>query len=169
MNFIGKTHIIKATLESTNSFLKQIIHSKEVKNGTIVSTKHQTTGRGQRNNVWESERNKNILMSFVFFPNNIPAENQFIISKAVSLSILDLLLKYKKNVKIKWPNDIYIDDKKIAGILIENSLRGSEISNSIIGIGLNINQTFFSNKLPNPTSLKLETNKNYKTEEILTK
>jgi len=169
LNFIGKKHIKKTSLESTNSFLKEITHLKEIKNGTIVSTNYQTIGRGQRNNVWESKKDKNILMSFVFRSNNIFAENQFIISKTVSLSILDLLSEYNKNVKIKWPNDIYINDKKIAGILIENSLQGNKISNSIIGIGLNINQTCFSKSIPNPTSLSIETNNSYKVNIILEK
>jgi len=169
LNFIGKTHIKKDIIVSTNSFLKEIIKTTEFENGTVVSAKFQLVGRGQRSNVWESEQNKNILISFIFLPHNILAENQFIISKAVSLAIFDLLYEYKINVKIKWPNDIYINDKKIAGILIENSLRGNKISNSIIGIGLNINQTNFSSNLPNPTSLQMETNKDYNTDEILNK
>ncbi len=167
MNFIGKIHIKKEIIASTNSFFKEIENVEEIENGTLVSAKFQSVGRGQRNNIWESEKNKNILTSFIFLANNILPDNQFVISKAVSLAIFDLLSEYKISAKIKWPNDIYINDKKIAGILIENSIRGNKISNSIIGIGLNINQINFSNTLYNATSLKLETNINYNTDEIL--
>ena len=169
LDFIGQVHIKKDSLDSTNTFLKKILCSKKIENGTVVSTKYQEVGRGQRGNVWESKINKNILMSFVFFPTNMLADNQFIISKAVSLAILDLLSKYKKSVKIKWPNDIYIENSKVAGILIENSLKGSKISNSIIGIGLNINQKIFSNAISNPTSLIIETKKTYKVDKVLNK
>ncbi|MBN1253302.1 MAG: biotin--[acetyl-CoA-carboxylase] ligase [Bacteroidales bacterium] len=169
INLIGNNIISLKSVDSTNYYLRKLINSENLNNGTIVYANKQTLGRGQRGSTWESEEGKNILMSFVFIPEFISAENQFLISKAASLSIFDLLSEYTNKVKIKWPNDIYISDKKIAGILIENSLRGSVISNSIIGIGLNINQLNFKKEIPNPTSLFLETKINYDVNEIFKK
>ena len=116
----------------------------------------QTQGKGQRGNVWLSESGKNLLSSFVFKPDNLSVENQIALTWATSLSLLETLRKFNIEALIKWPNDIFVGGKKIAGILIENQLQGSKISCSIIGVGLNINQTFFEDL--NATSLFLETN-----------
>jgi BirA family biotin operon repressor/biotin-[acetyl-CoA-carboxylase] ligase len=116
----------------------------------------QTQGKGQRGNIWLSESGKNLLCSFVFKPDNLSVENQIALTWATSLSLLQTLRNFNIEALIKWPNDIFVGGKKIAGILIENQLQGSKISCSIIGIGLNINQTFFEDL--NATSLLLETN-----------
>lgn len=155
------------TVDSTNDFLKQLVIAKEHPEGFVVYTDFQTVGKGQKGNTWEAEKGKNLLFSIVLYPSQIPINQQFIISQLVSLAIKKTLDNYIENVTIKWPNDIYWNNKKLGGILIENSLQGSNIKYSIIGIGLNINQLSFSSKLPNPISMKQITGKIYKRPVIL--
>ncbi len=143
--------------KSTNLYLKDLIKSKFVEEGTVVCAKNQTAGRGQGRNVWQSERDKNLLFSFVLYPKFLAVEKQFLLSKLTALSLFDLLSNYISDVKIKWSNDLYVKNSKIAGILIENSLMGSGIESTVIGIGLNVNQRNFDKSLPNPTSMSLET------------
>lgn len=154
---------------STNTYLSEINRLKEVEEGTVVYTDFQTAGKGQRGNTWEAEKCKNILFSIILRPNTIRADKQFIISQFVSLAIKDVLESYTGNISIKWPNDIYWKEKKICGILIENVLSGDKIQQSISGIGININQTHFSNNLSNPISLRQITGKEYDTTDILDK
>ena len=160
--YIARKIIYLDKIDSTNSFLKN-----HFENGLLVYTKHQTSGRGQQNNTWESEAGKNLLLSFGISPVFLDASKQFYLSKSVSLAVYDLVSTYAKDVKIKWPNDIYVSDKKIAGILIENSLRGSQISSSTVGIGLNINQSKFPESLINPVSLSQLCGKQYDIKQIL--
>lgn len=134
---------------------------------TIVSVDLQTAGRGQQGNGWESEEGKNILFSMVVFPVSVFANEQFIISQIVSLAVKDILSKYTDNITIKWPNDIYWKEKKISGILIENNLMEDHISQSVMGIGVNINQELFTSNAPNPVSLKQITGKDHDKEIIL--
>jgi len=122
----------------------------------------QSNGKGQRGNTWQSEKGKNLLISIILkfdrgIGHSIQAYDQFAISEVAALSVTDLLSKYGIDAKIKWPNDIYVNDRKICGILIENSLKGEWISHSIIGVGLNINQETFDAQLKNPTSILKET------------
>lgn len=140
--------------ESTNSYLAA--NSENLENYTVITTDHQTAGRGQRGNVWESEPGKNLTFSILLRPEHIKAAEQFVISQAVSVAIAKTLRKIVRTggeVAVKWPNDIYVDDQKICGILIENSLMGSKICRSIVGVGLNVNQKKFSPMAPNPVSL----------------
>ncbi len=153
--------------QSTNNYLKDYILNHNQKEETIVVTDFQTAGKGQRGNSWESERGKNLLFSMVIYPDMIKANEQFIISQFVSLAIKDFLNKYTDNISIKWPNDIYWKEQKICGILIENSLIGNTISQSIIGIGININQELFVSDAPNPISLKQITGIDYPLDELL--
>lgn len=156
--FIG-THLIKLTsIDSTNTYLQQQLKQQNVLEGTVAIANEQLSGKGQRGNTWQSEPNKNLTFSLLLRPKRLKAEKQFLLSKIVSLGVLDFVcahVKNKKEVKVKWPNDIYVKNKKIAGILIENSLRGDEVNTSIIGIGLNINQLDFTPL--SATSLALET------------
>lgn len=142
-------------VDSTNDEAKRRI--SELDNLSVVSALSQTKGRGQRGNSWQSEEGKNILMSIVLKhdPDAVQAYDQFVISQISSLAVVDLLGAYEVEAKIKWPNDIYVGEKKICGILIEHSVCGKWLSSSIIGIGLNINQRNFNVSLPNPTSLAL--------------
>lgn len=164
---IGGKIIRLKLVDSTNLYLQQCIRKSEIVEGTIVIAEEQTDGKGQRENKWESAKGENLTFSFVLYPNFLKATDQFLISKIVSLSLVDLLKNYVKNVKIKWPNDIFIGKKKIAGVLIENVIKGASISSSVIGIGLNINQKEFSEELKSATSLYLETGKDFNIEDIL--
>lgn len=124
--------------------------------GTVVSARSQTAGRGQRGASWEAEPGKNLTFSQLFRPESLPAQRQFELSMLVSLAIADtvdeLIADAGLTAKIKWPNDIYVGDRKICGILIENKLFGAHIDRSIAGIGLNINQKEFISDAPNPVS-----------------
>ena len=164
----SKTDIIwLERVDSTNDEARR--HISEIDNLSVVSALEQTKGRGQRGNRWSSQPGENLTFSLVVKDFRIKANEQSAISQATALSLVDLLSRHEIKARIKWPNDIYACDEKICGILIENSLKGSEIDWSIIGIGLNVNQTAFPEDLPNPTSMKLCTgNSNpYNTREIL--
>ncbi len=139
---------------STNSYLKNLLREQVLEEGSVVVADFQTAGRGQMGNSWYSGKGENLLFSFLIYPIEIPANEQFIISQIVSLAIKNTLDQFTDDIRIKWPNDIYWKDKKIAGILIENSLQGKVIENSVIGIGLNLNQQIFPIELPNPVSLR---------------
>lgn len=161
----GRQIIRLEETESTNSYLRDLLKSQHLEEGSVVVTDFQTAGRGQVGNSWYSDKGDNLLFSLLIYPTGIPANEQFIISRMVSLAIKNTLDQFADDIRIKWPNDIYWKEKKIAGILIENSLQGKIIENSIIGIGLNLNQQIFPVELPNPVSLRqitaTEQDKNY--------
>lgn len=142
-------------LESTNLWMKQ--HLSELDDFSVVTVDFQTAGRGQRGNGWESARGENLLMSLLIMPDNLAAADQFCISKVVAVSVastIESILPNDVDVKIKWPNDIYVNEKKVCGVLIENILsRDGTIQNSIVGIGLNLNQLCFDSDAPNPASV----------------
>ena len=125
----------------------------------LVTADFQTAGRGQAGNSWESEAGKNLLFGLLFHPREVEANRQFILSQAVALSICETLSDYAEDIRIKWPNDIYWKDRKICGMLIENTLVGRCIENCIIGAGININQQTFCSDAPNPVSLRQITGK----------
>jgi BirA family biotin operon repressor/biotin-[acetyl-CoA-carboxylase] ligase len=160
---IGSKLIFLNTIESTNTYASGLLKSERVPEGTIIYTNYQSAGRGQKDNKWESEYSKNLLFSIVLYPNIVMPADQFIISMFISLGIYDFLQMLIPECKIKWPNDIYAGDDKIAGILIENSITGNLIDNSVAGIGLNINQDYFPAYISNPVSLKMVTGKEYDT------
>lgn len=145
-------------VDSTSTYLKKLSSGSDIEEGTVIMADHQTAGRGQGENTWHSEPEANITMSILVRPM-IPAERFFFLNEFVSLAIIDLLEYYNLQAFIKWPNDIYADNKKVAGILIENILQGRTISVSIAGIGLNVNQLTFPPDLPNPVSMALLRNK----------
>ncbi|HAN79603.1 MAG TPA: biotin--[acetyl-CoA-carboxylase] ligase [Bacteroidales bacterium] len=145
-------------IQSTNDWLKLEYKSSKIAEGSAVRTEFQLAGRGQRTNVWESEKNKNLLCSVFLKPEFLSLDKQFYLSMAVSLAVHDVVSVFIPGVKVKWPNDIYVENKKLGGILIENSIMGSTYGSSIIGLGLNINQLQFSGAVPNPTSMSLITN-----------
>ncbi|MCW1734796.1 biotin--[acetyl-CoA-carboxylase] ligase [Anaerorudis cellulosivorans] len=153
--------------ESTNAYMKELVRKKHPEEGSIVIAEYQTEGRGQRGNAWVSAKGENLLFSLLIYPKDVPANEQFIISRIASLAIKNTLDQFADDIRIKWPNDIYWKDKKIAGILIENDLQGNKIENSIIGIGLNLNQEVFPPELPNPVSLKQITGVTYDKDYIL--
>jgi BirA family transcriptional regulator, biotin operon repressor / biotin---[acetyl-CoA-carboxylase] ligase len=150
---IGSKLFYRENLPSTNSYAASLLKTREVPEGSIIYTNYQSAGRGQAGNKWESEENKNLLISVILYPTMINASEQFQLSMTISLGICDFLHRYTEEISIKWPNDIYINDDKIAGILIENSIMGDTIEHTIAGIGININQVKFLSNAPNPVSL----------------
>jgi len=151
------------TVDSTNDTAKELIRCQSDVNGTVIQAGHQLKGRGRKDHLWESNPKENLLFSIIIMPQTISPSRQFIINELVSVTLRDFLQRYipATPVKIKWSNDIYVSHKKIAGILIEHIITGSSITYSIIGIGVNINQTAFHPSLPCPTSLKNETGQDY--------
>lgn len=154
---------------STNVSLAEICSKGYTENLTSVYSSFQTDGRGQRGNKWESEDGKNLLFSFVIFPNGLPAREHFILLQITALALFDTLSEYTDGISIKWPNDIYWMDRKICGTLIENDLSGMNIERSISGTGVNLNQKIFRSGAPNPISLSLITGQEYDLETVLHK
>ena len=137
---------------STNSLLWDMLRKEQLPEGFLVHTDFQSAGKGQTGNSWEAEREKNLLFSMVLYPQRIPLDELFLISQIVSLAIKQALDKYTNYIEVKWPNDIYWQNKKLAGILIENSFQANKVK-TVIGIGLNVNQKTFYSDAPNPVSL----------------
>ena len=155
MNFKDKVIRLKE-VDSTNAYAKEILKKfPEIDEGTSVVAGFQTSGLGQDFNNWESHKEQNILLSTILHPEFLYPDQLFYLNISIALAIYDFVESYHiKDVKIKWPNDIYIRDKKVAGILIHNDLEFNHVRNSIIGIGININQDTFNAEIPNPISFK---------------
>ena len=149
-------HIIKLNaIDSTNSYLKKLVVEEIVQNFTVVVTEHQISGRGQMGTVWESDKGKNLTFSILIEFEELRITNQFYLSMAIALGVLKAVKGYvNSGVQVKWPNDILADKDKLAGILIENVLKGANIKYAIVGIGVNVNQESFSKDVENVTSLK---------------
>ncbi|MEE4196313.1 MAG: biotin--[acetyl-CoA-carboxylase] ligase [Bacteroidales bacterium] len=162
-----KRIISLSSTDSTNSYAMRLLKSDEVEEGTLVFTQEQIQGRGLGKNRWESERNMNLTFSIILFPGFLPVEQHYMLSKVISLGLLDYASSKVSGISIKWPNDIYYQDKKLAGILIENSIKGSVLNYSVAGIGLNLNQEQFVSDAPNPVSLKQITGIHYHVEDEL--
>ena len=143
-----------SAISSTNDYLKELISKSSIENYTVISTDFQSKGKGQAANKWVSSKGKNLLFSILVRFSNYEIAKQAYINFAISIGIYQVLKKYYPKIDIKWPNDIMAEDKKICGILIENTVKGNKLSYSIIGIGLNVNQLEFSKDLPNAISLK---------------
>ncbi len=158
-------YVLVRETASTNSYMARM--ASMLPSGTVIHTPIQSAGRGQRGNSWEAEPYKNTIFSYLLKQPAIGADKQFYISEAASLAVIDALKGYADGFSIKWPNDIYYQDKKIAGMLIENSLAGAGINHSIIGIGLNVNQKEFLSDAPNPISLVQIIGSEVETEKVL--
>lgn len=158
-------HIHIEKVDSTNRWLHDYVPAED-EEMTVVTTDYQTSGRGQADNHWESEAHKNLLCSMLFHPDHIPASRQFLLSMAVALAVSKTLEHFTDGINIKWPNDIYWNDRKICGILIENRLSGQRIKDTIAGIGININQLTFHSDAPNPVSLIQITGRETPQEEV---
>lgn len=162
--FIGRNIIYFDVLDSTNTFLSQNID--KYLEGTLIIAGEQTAGRGQRGNQWQSNPNENLTFSLLLKPNFISPQNQFDFNMMICLALQKTLADFLGNdVKVKWSNDIFYKDKKIAGVLIENTLKSTQIENTIVGIGLNVNQIQFD--YPNASSMQHITGKKYQLENIL--
>lgn len=150
----NKTDIIWLdSIDSTNDEARRRISALD--NLSVLSASRQTGGRGQRENKWHSEPDQNLTFSIILKSPKVKAADQFCISEITAVTLIEFLSDYGIEADIKWPNDIYVEGMKICGILIENSLKGQSIDWSIIGIGLNVNQSSFPDYLPNPTSMAL--------------
>ncbi|WP_347157744.1 biotin--[acetyl-CoA-carboxylase] ligase [Pontibacter chitinilyticus] len=150
--FMGQQLYFLPVCESTNTEAQQLLSKNEATEGCLVLTAQQTKGRGQRGNTWEAAPGKNITLSVVLAPAFLAVRQQFFLNMAVSLAVLDLVRGLGlTQAQIKWPNDLYFEDKKIGGILIENTINSYTLQHSIVGIGLNVNQLQF--QFPTATSL----------------
>jgi len=155
-------------IDSTNNYLSKLNNTSNVTNGTVILAYEQTQGKGQRGNSWQSNPYDNLTFSVLYKPSSLAVTNQFILSMCVANALHACLNDYVEGVEIKWPNDILVNKKKIAGILIENSLQKNMIASSIIGIGLNINQQHFEG-INHATSLAIETRKSHLLKDVLWK
>ncbi|MDR2389297.1 MAG: biotin--[acetyl-CoA-carboxylase] ligase [Tannerellaceae bacterium] len=151
---------------STNLYLREYLARKHLPEGSVVITESQTAGRGQRGTYWESAPGENLTFSIILYPRQIPANRQFVIARMSAVAVKETLDAYTGDITIKWPNDIYWHHKKICGMLIENDLSAQQLHSSIIGIGLNLNQTRFTGNAPNPVSLRQITGKAYDKEDL---
>ena len=154
--FMGKNLVFMPDCPSTNTLALQMSQQSPVKEGTLVITDNQTAGKGQRGNTWEAEPRQNLTFSLILKPGFLGINRQFYLNVVICLALKDYLKeKIPDTVYIKWPNDILVHEKKISGVLIENQLQGRVIANSVVGIGLNMNQKKFASE--SATSLALVT------------
>jgi BirA family biotin operon repressor/biotin-[acetyl-CoA-carboxylase] ligase len=166
--FVGQNLVTLKEVDSTNNFLKNIMaNTTPLPEGTVIMAEEQYAGRGQQQNKWFAEAGKNLTFSILLKPVFLPLSDQFCLTQAISLGVVQALSTVTEHVNIKWPNDIYYRKQKLGGILIENMVQGSQINNSVIGIGLNINQDKFPDYLPNAISLKQILHKDYDLKSLL--
>lgn len=164
------------TVDSTSTFIREmlaeegtgdVVSANDLPGMTLVVADDQTKGRGQAGNSWETEAGKNVIFSLLCHPDFVRPARQFLLSQCIALAVCDTLSQYVDGVTVKWPNDIYVGDKKISGTLIECDLFGKHIRNCIVGTGINVNQEVFVSDAPNPVSLKNITGRDYDREEVL--
>ena len=165
-SIIGKKLIFMPSCHSTNDICAELISKGDIKDGTIVITDYQTRGKGQGGNTWESNNGENLTLSLILDTSFLNLHDQFYLNMMVCLSLSDLIREYVKiDVSIKWPNDIYFQNSKICGILIQNILKGSSLEYSIIGMGINVNQQKFNYQ--SAISLNTITGRWYNLESVL--
>lgn len=166
-NPIGEPFFELSEVDSSNNYAMRMVQAHLAAHGATWFAHFQNAGKGQRGKVWKAEPGQNIMMSIVLQPDMLSIDNQFVLNAAVALACFDFFNKYAiDQTCIKWPNDIYWKDRKAGGILIENVLKGEEWRYSIVGIGLNINQTLFPPGIRNPVSLKQITGKTFNVVEL---
>ena len=164
---IGNQVIKVNSIDSTNNYAAKLLNQTKVPFGSVIMAYYQTSGRGQRNSLWNSVNGNNLLISIILDLSSIPPEKIFYLSKLVALAIKSSVENITGiEVMLKWPNDILINKKKVAGVLIENQWKDKKIASSIVGIGLNVNQIDFS-EIKSATSLKIVTSKNYELNVVL--
>jgi len=159
---IGHAFIELQQVDSTNNYATALVHAGMAQHGTAILAHHQTKGKGQRNKTWEAMAGENITTSIILQPHPLPLTEAFLLSKTIALGVKRFFNNYiKEETSIKWPNDLYWRDRKAGGILIENILSGNTWKTSVAGIGININQTTFSDEVQKGVSLKQITGKDY--------
>ena len=151
------------TTASTNDDARD----EKYREGDVVWADFQTAGRGQRGHEWHSRKGENLTFSVVLEPSFVPIAEQFAVSEVVALSLVDMLSEYGIAAKIKWTNDIYVGDRKLIGILIEHSLASATLRRTIVGVGINVNQTEFDPSLPNPVSMAQLLGRELNVEDVL--
>ena len=139
---IGHSHEVLNTVDSTNTYLKSLTKERNLQEGYLVSTFYQTLGRGQFGNTWDSKKGENMLLSVLLHPQWLSPGYFFYLNMSVCLSVLDTIAYFISGAQVKWPNDIWFGKRKLAGILIENQMMHTGIDQSIVGVGLNVNQEF---------------------------
>jgi BirA family biotin operon repressor/biotin-[acetyl-CoA-carboxylase] ligase len=152
-------------VDSTNNYVANLVREGKIGHGAVILADEQTAGRGQRGAVWDSQPSENMLFSLYVTPANLSVNDQVVLTHFASLSLIEVLRKIGISAEVKWPNDILVDGKKIAGILIENVISSGKIISSIIGIGLNVNQLNFQEI--QATSIRFETNKFHSLDSVL--
>lgn len=163
----GQPLLVLKRVDSTNNYAANMLRSADVAEGTVVMAHEQTEGRGQRGTSWSSDRGDNLLFSLVLKPSKLLVSQQFAISQKISLGIVNWLQsEFGIDARIKWPNDLLVNNYKIGGMLIENGIRGNLIDYSIVGVGLNVNQLQFDPKF-NATSLRALTATHFEPKELL--
>src|ERR1700741_5411456 len=156
--FIGQNLVQLDAVASTNTYAMQLLKDVKVIEGTVITAENQTEGKGQRGNTWKAEPSMNLTFSVVLFPDFLSSSDHFYLSKITALALYDSLSELfdpsQHDIKIKWPNDILVNEEKIAGILIENVFRLGKLQQSVVGVGLNVNQEDFSALKNRATSVK---------------
>ncbi len=158
--FIGKVLLEYDRLDSTNSQAERLLKERKLADGTAILAYDQFSGRGQMGNSWFSESYTNLTTSIILYPKIDFPKQQFYLNQAIALGVRDCIAYWLEDVWVKWPNDIYVGGKKIAGILIQNSIQRRQIGHSIVGVGINVNQGEFPEGIGQPTSVYLENGKN---------
>jgi len=162
---IGLQKIILSDVNSTNNFAAKLIKDGITGHGSVIMAENQSDGRGQHDSIWQSAPKLNLLLSIILLPKQMNIRNPIHINWFISISIIDFFLIKGIKAEIKWPNDILVNGKKIAGILIENKYSGSKLRNSIVGIGVNVNQMSFDSIVA--TSMKIEQDTDFVLEDLL--
>jgi BirA family biotin operon repressor/biotin-[acetyl-CoA-carboxylase] ligase len=165
--FTGRHSTVLTEVNSTNTYLAEFLRGNTLPEGAVVRALSQIEGRGQAGTSWESESGKNIISSFVFYPSFVAPKDIFLLNKTYSLGVFEFIQRIAGHeTSIKWPNDIYWNNKKVAGMLIENSINSSSVLHSILGLGININQESFSSKISNAISLSMIVGKKLELDEL---
>lgn len=165
---LGDVIIELTDIDSTNNYAMHLLNEGMAEHGVVIRADFQTAGKGQLGNLWLADESKNLLMSVILDTSDFKLDQQFYLNAATSLAVAEVLMSNfeLRDVCVKWPNDIYAGKKKIAGILIENNIRGTVWTNAILGIGLNVNQVRFPD-LNEATSIKKEIHKNVKISQVM--
>ncbi|MCH2198808.1 MAG: biotin--[acetyl-CoA-carboxylase] ligase [Flavobacteriales bacterium] len=165
--FVGQQVIRLRVVDSTNNYAAKMVKMPKWIEGTAIVADYQTSGKGRNGNVWRGSAGDNLFVSFLFKPTHIPLQHSFLLSMAAALAVQYTIkeLLNTDDVTVKWPNDVFVNDRKVSGILIENQVRGGQISSAIVGIGINVNELEFGEL--RATSLNAETGSSFDREDVL--
>ena len=166
--FIGKVVHAYEELPSTNDYARHLLAKSAPSEGTVITAGHQTAGRGQIGSNWYSAPGESLCTSVILYPRFLPAQQQYLLNLAIALALRSALQVYTENkVWVKWPNDLYLNGRKLGGILIQNTLQGKRLESSIVGFGINVNQTAFPEEAPQALSLRQATGKTFPIDQLL--